>query len=352
MRAEDRMSSLLGGERMIGNEALRAQLQTEILQGTLSHAYILEGARGMGKHLLAMEICAAISCLEKGEGTLPCGRCKNCDKIFQGKSPDIHVIGKNGKASIGIDDVRFLRADVLVLPNDLEHRFFIIEDAQDMTVQAQNALLLTLEEPPPHVVFLLLCENGANILETIRSRAPSLRLCPVNQAGMRVYLSRTQRAFSSLPEEEQEELLCMADGSVGQALILLDGRTRKPLIDKRRFASEVITHSLRSGRRDTAGSMELISGFGTVREEVTSVLAMMQSALRDLILLKKSDSAPLLFYANRAQAQEFSQTSSMAALHALLLATEYTRNRILRNANVKLALSELLLCDVWPQDSR
>ena len=94
------MTSLLGGERMIGNEALREQLQTEILDGRLSHAYILEGARGMGKHLLAMEICAAISCLEKGEQVLPCGHCRSCEKILQGKSPDIHVIGKNGKASV------------------------------------------------------------------------------------------------------------------------------------------------------------------------------------------------------------------------------------------------------------
>jgi DNA polymerase-3 subunit delta' len=339
------MTSLLGGERMIGNEALREQLQTEILDGRLSHAYILEGARGTGKHLLAMEICAAISCLEKGERVLPCGHCRSCEKILQGKSPDIHVIGKNGKASIGVDDVRFLRADVLVLPNDLEHRFFIIEDAQDMTVQAQNALLLTLEEPPAHVVFLLLCENSANILETIRSRAPSRRLCPVPNDRLKAYLTKTQRAFASLPNEEQDELICMAGGSVGQALSLLDGRARKPLIERRRFAAQVVQHGLRSGRRDTAASMELIFGFGTVREEVASVLSLMQEALRDLILLKKSDNAPLLFYADRTLAQELSQASPVAALSALMQATEYTRTRILRNANVKLALSELLLSD-------
>ena len=345
MHAENTAPSLLGGERMIGNEALRAQLQQEILQAKLSHAYLLEGGRGMGKHLLALEICAAISCLEKGEGTLPCGHCRNCEKILNGKSPDIHLIGKNGKASIGIDDVRFLRADVLVLPNDLEHRFFIIEDAQDMTVQAQNALLLTLEEPPPHVVFLLLCENSANILETIRSRAPSRRLCPVPDHQLKAYLTRTQRAFTSLAEEEAEELICMAAGSVGQALALLDGRTRKPLVERRNFALQVVQQCLHSTRRDTAESMELLSSFPSVREDVVATLSLMQEVLRDLILLKKSDSAPLLFYADRAPAQQLSQSAPMAALHSLLLTTEYTRTRILRNANVRLALSELLLCD-------
>ncbi|MBQ7337006.1 MAG: hypothetical protein IJW40_00975 [Clostridia bacterium] len=336
---------LLGGDRMIGNETLRAQLADEILGGTLSHAYLIEGGRGMGKHLLARQVCAALSCEHPHERMLPCGSCACCEKIFGNKSPDIRLIGKNGKASIGIDDVRFLRADVLVPPNDLAHKFYIIEDAQDLTVQAQNALLLTVEEPPPYVVFLLLCENSANILETIRSRAPILRLCPVAAAPMAQYLTTTQRAFAALSPEERDELVCMSAGSVGRALELLDGRARKPLIEKRRFAAQAVEVCLFAQRRDTARRMELLSAFGSVREEVATKLAMMQQALRDLILLKKYDDAPLIFYADRAEAQTISQRTPIASLNRLLSTTEYTRSRVLRNANIRLALSELLLCD-------
>ncbi len=337
---------LLGGSRMIGNEKLRAKLAREIRESALSHAYLIEGARGMGKHLLAKELCAAVSCLERDGDRLPCGRCKNCEKILADKSPDVRVIGKSeGKASIGVDDVRFLRADVLIPPNDLEHRFYIIEDAQDMTSQAQNAVLLTVEEPPPYVMFLLLCENGTNILETVRSRAPSLRLCPVENDRMDAYLQAEQRSYAALPVEEREELLCIACGSVGRALTLLDGRARKGVVDKRRFVAQAVEHCLSTGRRDTLRSVEIISGFGNVREDVASRLSMMMEAVRDLILLKKSDEVPLCFYADRLAAQQLSQSTSLSTLVQLLGATEYTLSRVRRNANIRLALSELLLCD-------
>ena len=330
---------------LAGNPRLKAQLSQREEGRGLSHAYLIEGARGTGKHLLAKEICAAVSCLSGNEGQLPCRKCKNCEKILGDKSPDIRVIGKEDKASIGVDDVRFLRADVLIPPNDLEHRFYIIEDAHDMTAQAQNAVLLTLEEPPPYIMFLLLCENGTNILETVRSRAPSLRLCPVEDDAMDAYLRTEQKGYASLPPEEQQELRRIASGSIGRALTLLDGRTRKSMIDKRHFVAQVVEHCLPSARRDTLRSIELIGGFGNAREEVASRLSMMQQALRDLILLKKSDTAPLCFYADPAEAQQLSQRASLSALMQLLGATEYTLNRIRRNANIRLALSELLLCD-------
>lgn len=336
---------LLCGSRMIGNEKLRAKLAREIRERALSHAYLIEGERGSGKHLLAKEICAAVSCLAQDGAHLPCGKCKNCEKILGDKSPDVRIIGKGDKASIGVDDVRFLRADVLIPPNDLEHRFYIIEDAQDMTVQAQNAVLLTVEEPPPYVMFLLLCENGANILETVRSRAPSLRLCPVKDDALDTYLRTEQKAYAMLPTEEQQELLRIASGSVGRALALLDGRARKPVIDKRHFVAQTVEHCLSTGRRDTLRSVALIAGFGNVREEVASRLSLMQQALRDLILLKKSDDVPLCFYADRDAAQQLSQATSVAALMQLFASTEYALNRVRRNANIRLVLSELLLCD-------
>lgn len=334
--------ALLGEERMIGSEALRRHLQSDIDRGVLSHAYLIEGARGTGKHLLSKLLCAAAACHDRATGrSLPCGECPSCEKILADKSPDVCIIGKNGKASIGVDDVRFVRADVLIPPNDLDYKFYIIEDAQDLTPQAQNALLLTLEEPPPYVVFFLLCENVANILETVRSRAPSLRLSPVGAEPMRTYLSRTQRAFADMTEQEQNELLCMAQGSIGQALGLLDGRARKPLIERRRFAARAVTLSLSSA--DTLQKMECIKGFGNTREEVLSKLTLLQQALRDLMLLKKSDTAPTVFYSTREEAQQLATETATLRLLTLYENVELARARILRNANIRLTLTALLL---------
>lgn len=338
---------LLGEARIIGNRSLRRRLTDEILRGSLSHAYIVEGEYGVGKHSLAKEVCAALACQNRGVGQelLPCGHCRNCNKILGDKSPDVRLIGKHEKASIGVEDVRFLRSDVLLPPNDLSYRFYIIEDAQDLTIQAQNALLLTMEEPPDYVVFLLLCDNSANLLETIKSRAPIWRLCPVETDELASYMERNAAPWRNLNAEEQRELLCMAAGSVGRAINLLDSRTRKPLTEKRRFAAETVALCLCQGRRDTAQSMVQLQGFGTSREDVLSRLTWMQQALRDLILLKKSENVPLLFYADRQEASALCEKTPIALLIQAMQRVEYTKTRIMQNANIRLALSELLLCD-------
>lgn len=335
----------LGGKRMIGNALLRTRLARDIRDGTLSHAYLIEGAHGMGKHLLAQLLCAAIVCEHPHGGELPCGKCRSCERVLETKTADVMILGREEKASIGVDDVRFLRSDVLFPPNDLPYKFYIIEDAHTLTAAAQNALLLTVEEPPAYAVFFFLCENGANMLETIRSRAPSLRLCPVPAEQMDAYLTTTQHAYAALPQQEREELLCMSAGSVGRAIELLDGRARKPLLEKRQFVAQTVEHCLSASRRDTVRCMERLSAFGTAREDVFMRLGMMQEALRDLIALKRAESAPLCFYAQRESALLLSERSTVSALLQLFEAVEYTRNRIRRNANVRLALSELLLCE-------
>ena len=164
-----------------GNETLKTRLANEISEGKLSHAYILEGSKGSGKHLFAMGIAAALSCENRGNDSspLPCRTCPSCKKILSGNSPDIIHVGKGDKATLGVEAIRTLKQDVWIAPNDSDVKVYIIEDAHLMTIQAQNALLLTLEEPPSYVLFLLLCESAAPLLETVRSRAPILRTEPL-----------------------------------------------------------------------------------------------------------------------------------------------------------------------------
>ena len=167
---------------IIANESLRNRLCEDIIEGTLSHAYIIEGKRGSGKHTVATLTAAALACEEKknAELPLPCMNCPSCRKILQGLSPDVIKVSSLEKATIGVDTIRFLKEDVSLVPNDLENKVYIIEEADKMTDQAQNAFLLTLEEPPSYVVFFLLCENSEKLLETIKSRAPILRTEPVS----------------------------------------------------------------------------------------------------------------------------------------------------------------------------
>ena len=136
---------------ILENRALADRLSREIRSGKLSHAYILSGPEGSGKHMLAVRIATALSGPNRlSDGApLPCMTCPSCRKILEGNSPDlIYILREGSRATLGVEQIRFLREDVLIAPNDTDVKIYVIEDAETMTPQAQNALLLTLEEPP------------------------------------------------------------------------------------------------------------------------------------------------------------------------------------------------------------
>lgn len=333
---------------IVGNESLRRRLCEDVRGGTLAHAYMLEGPAGSGKHTVAWQLAASLACERREDPTspLPCGTCPACRKILEGKSPDIMIIGREDKATIGVETVRALREDVHTFPNDLDFKLYIIEDAHTMTVQAQNALLLTLEEPPSFVRFLLLCENTQSILETIKSRAPVLRTEPIPIETMAEYLCRTDpkavAARDSSPREWQEILLS-ADGRIGRVKQLLDPKIRKPILARRELAQEFITACLTS--RERASRMIAIgNSIGNKRDEVCDLLLTIETALRDLMMLKKEENAPLLFYPDREEALALSDRIGAATLMRLYEACEEARCAIfIRNANIRLAYMDLVL---------
>ncbi|MBR7161720.1 MAG: hypothetical protein IKD07_04815 [Clostridia bacterium] len=139
---------------VIGNEGLRRRLCDDIRKRSMAHAYILAGPHGSGKHTMARQFAAALACENKDreDMPLPCLTCLSCRKILEGKSPDLIWIEKMGQ-SVKIEQIRALKTDVFTYPNDLDDKIYVIEDADTMTESAQNAFLLTLEEPPSFVHF-------------------------------------------------------------------------------------------------------------------------------------------------------------------------------------------------------
>ena len=339
--------------RLWGNDALRARFGNDILARRLSHAYILEGKYGLGKHTLALQIAAAQSCLCKDDENLPlpCGTCKNCKKIFEGKSPDVIWISREkGKTQLTVDAVRHLRTDVLTTPNDLDAKVYVIEDAHTMNQQAQNALLLTLEEPPEYVLFLLLCEDASNLLETIRSRAPIYRLQPLSPATVETYVRQHTPAGISLPGgNDLEQLLMAADGSIGKALDLLTPRQSAPILEARQAAMELLQAiPAKDERVVTAlipyGIRKDDSRSALGRDEAAYKLETLLRAVRDLIAVRRCDPAtvPLCFFTDREAAEECSLRFSMQDLLRLLDAADNALDSISqRNANLRIAISEM-----------
>ena len=328
---------------IVGNDGLRRRLGNDILKGATAHAYILAGPHGSGKHTIALRFAAALACENRDTDglPLPCLTCRTCRKILEGKSPDVIQIEKSGQ-SVKIEQIRTLKNDVFSLPNDLEHKVYIIEDADTMTEAAQNAFLLTLEEPPSFVRFFLLCERPEKLLETVRSRAPSLRteLLPrALVAAQLKLLSSAAATLASTRPTEFEEILTLADGCIGRGLELCDEKERAPLLKQRELASSFVELAL---TKKYAPLTELIVSLPQKQADILPTLSHMQSALRDLIALKSASDAPLIFYTDRERATELAFAHGTKALFSFYEKLSVTLGNISRNANIRLSLVSLL----------
>ncbi len=164
-------------KRPLGRESLVSFFEKAVSSDSLGHAYIIEGEAGAGKRFIA-DYFAALAVCANGNA---CGKCRQCMQSEAGVNPDITVISAEEKSSISIDAVRDLITTVNYRSVHGGRRVYIIQDADLLTIQAQNALLKVIEEPPAGVVFLLLCRHKSQMLRTITSRAQVLKAIPLSK---------------------------------------------------------------------------------------------------------------------------------------------------------------------------
>ena len=158
-----------------GNEKIKEQLSQQERGRGLSHAYIISGPAGSGRHVLARLLAGGMLCTSKGEK--PCGRCGPCLKVDKGIHPDLSVVTGPGEGKpITVDQIRALRSDAHIRPNEGERKVYLLEGADRMNPSAQNAMLKLLEEGPPYAAFLLIAGNPGGLLQTVRSRCEELAL--------------------------------------------------------------------------------------------------------------------------------------------------------------------------------
>ena len=230
-----------------------------------------------------------------------------------------------------------------VIPNELEDKVYIIEDADKMTTQAQNALLLTLEEPPSYARFILLCENSELLLETIKSRAPILRTEPIPSGMIDEYISKNDLRASQMKSSaplDYDELLMAASFGIGRALELLDTKKFAPILENRRLVKDFLSYAI--GTQRNPQSITLLRRFASKRDALSEQIDLLRLAIRDLILSKKSDSVTLCFFASRERAAELCDATSIAHLFKISSAIDAAADRIAKNANVRLTLVSLL----------
>ena len=326
---------------LYGNADTKERLGRAIAGGRLPHALILSGPRGSGRRTLAREIAAALVCEGRGD-TLPCGSCENCRRVREGIFPDLHTVAPDeGKSLIPVAKIREMRAEMSLSAVESAYRIFIIEDAEAMNVTAQNALLVSLEEPPDGVVILLLTASEDALLSTVRSRAQTVRTELFDADRLSAFLASHDRyrALRNTDPTRAAALIEAAHGTIGEALALLEGSGLTEVMG-RREATDAVIAALAGGT--TLAMYDALHALPQKRDELAAALSLLFEALRDLILLKRDGDAPLMYYTDRKAAAALAEGIGLRALLALADAIDGALPDLERNANVPVLLGGLM----------
>ncbi|MBR5542871.1 MAG: hypothetical protein IKU65_02095 [Oscillospiraceae bacterium] len=192
-------------EGFYGNERAKEYISRAFARNSFPHALLITGERGIGKRTLANIVARALVC--NGD-SVPCGVCSSCQKALKGFHPDIILLG-NDSSSVKVEEIRELKRDALILPNDSDKKVYILNNAGAMTHAAQDAFLKILEEPPAFTFFILLCSNSSDLLPTITSRVSHVALSPLSDSDMRLVIKSKEPGLS---DSQIEEIIRTSDG--------------------------------------------------------------------------------------------------------------------------------------------
>lgn len=224
---------------LLGQDVARDTLRRAVSRDRVHHAYRFEGSPGVGKELAALHLAAALLCDARGDQGEGCGTCDACSRVFTNGAeeprlplhPDVvfvgralyppAIVGVKEKQNISVDQIRkVVLTRIPYPPHEGRARIVILREADELSVSAANALLKTLEEPPPRTHFVLLTAKPGELLDTIRSRTLPVRFGPLGDGVMRTLL-----LARGTPAAEIERILPLAGGSMAAALVALDPET-------------------------------------------------------------------------------------------------------------------------------
>ncbi|PWM23625.1 MAG: hypothetical protein DBX53_01095 [Clostridiales bacterium] len=202
---------------LIGQQQVKELLSESIRTGRVGQAYLFNGPEGIGRKTMALCFAEALTC-EHG-GPLPCGSCRACTLNRSGTNPDIIWIrAKEGRSTVGVEDVRSVQEEISTAPRFGKYKIILFEHAEKMTVQAQNALLKTLEEPPPYIIMILISSNSVTLLDTVKSRSVQIDFKRYTEEEI---VCAFERAHGDGGIDRH--ILCeYADGIIGRALLMAD----------------------------------------------------------------------------------------------------------------------------------
>lgn len=288
-------------ENIIGNNENKKILSKSILTNSVSHSYIFSGISGIGKFLFAKEFAKAILCTGEQK---PCNKCNSCESIENGNNPDLIIIDEQTN-SIKTEQIKELTSDVLEKPIKGNKKIYIINNSENMTKEAQNALLKTLEEPPEYAIIILVTSNENLLINTIKSRCIKILFNNLNDEEILEYFERKH-------EEINKQMVSTFGGSIEKAINLKD-------------------------------KIEIYEKIKNIFENIEQLNVLEILRLKDDVLNDKDEIFSILDYINTCFYNKMIKHISKAEQYnKCIQAVEEAKTRLRRNSNYDMTIDNLL----------
>ena len=324
---------MAGFHDILGHEQIIAHLQNAIEEDKVSHAYIFNGPEASGKMMLAEAFAMALQC--EGAGKRPCLECRSCRQAADHNQPDIIYVSHEKPNTIGVDDIRTqINNDIDIKPYSSRYKVYIVDEAQKMNQQAQNALLKTIEEPPAYAIILLLTTNADSFLQTILSRCITLNLKAVKEDKIKEYLMKHYQ----IPDYQADICAAFSQGNVGKAIQLASseefGELKASVLQLMKRLEDIDLYEM-------TGAVKQIAEY---KLSVNDYFDLMMIWFRDVLYLKATNDVDGLIFKDEVyDIKKQAAKRSYQGIETILEALEKAKIRLNANVNFDLVIELLLL---------
>lgn len=324
---------MAGFKDIIGHAQIIEHLESAIEMDKVSHAYIFNGPDKSEKRMLAEAFAMTLQC-ETGKNT-PCMECKSCKQAMDYNQPDIIYVTHEKPNTIGVDDIRSqVNNDIVIKPYSSRYKIYIIDEAEKMNVQAQNALLKTIEEPPAYAIIMLLTTNADSFLQTILSRCVVLSLKAVWDSTIKQYLMNHYQ----IPDYQADICTAFAQGNVGKAIQLASSD------DFNELKASVLQLLKRLDDIDLYEMNAAVKQITEYKLEIQDYFDLMMIWFRDVLYFKATNDVNKLIFKDEVyDIKRQAAKRSYHNLETIIESLEKAKVRLNANVNFELVIELLLL---------
>ena len=324
---------MAGFADIIGNEHIVSHFKKAIESDKISHAYIINGEKGMGKKTMAKAFAMTLLCEEKG--TEPCMKCHSCVQALTDNNPDIITVSPDKPATLSIDHIReTLINDIDLKPYSYSHKVYIVQNADLMNSSAQNAILKTIEEPPEYAVIILLTINAESLLQTVLSRCVKLDMQPLKKDVVKKYLMEKEKVV----DYEADVSAAFAGGNLGKAIEVSGSQDFAGMCDE---VIQLLRYIKDMQAYEVVAAVKRASDYKFMFADYIDLMILW---FRDVLLYKASKNVDELIFRNEIKTiKDYAANTSYNGIESILKGMDKAKVRLRANVNFDVAIELMFL---------